>query len=591
VWAAGASLAVAVVLLQGFLFGRPVNPASLALSFLVVALLIATWGRLWGLGKAPVLSPWRAALGGLATVAAMLAVRGSGSTDPLAKSTLALHLTAMFVLFVAVSASDGSAEDRESAGPRAPWAWLLGGSAVLGLLTYFARSYANTVLKTPAASDAVFMFFMPRGSDYEGVGGGGPPRPDQWAALALYFVTALGGLAYLSLVAKARLRWLVLWVMAAAFVGKLNISYASAGGLNQIADKISHIGTAYFILIPKYGANLWDFVLRFNGLQGILSTHAETHPFGPEVLYTWITRLVGYDPQRVGLVVMGLTLFTMLPVALMAARYYDSKWAGVAAAALYLFSPQQLILSGAGTDCLLTLGLAWILYLAQRGSEADGWIWALGAGLAFFATSLISVGIFLPMSFVGIWILWLCQRQGGRPWSWIPRAVRVGGLVGASFLAAHLALWGITGGRFNYLQVFSAGFPVQQGLLQVRPYQVWVWLNPFLIGAYVGWPLVAVLVARLWQAWSDGDGQDGLLFGAGAFGALLCLASLGNAEAQRIFQYSVLIALLPATRFFLRSKSADASAASSLNLPLLAVGCALLFLNTALLEALVLDYW
>jgi hypothetical protein len=591
-WVAGAGVVAAVGLLQNFLFGgATVDPSALAISFLAVAVLVAVWANLWNRGQALAVPPWRAALGGVAVLAAMLAVRGSASPAVMANGTLALHVLAMFALFLAVSGNDGSAKPAADPVPESPWIWLLAGSAALGFLTVAARGYANTTLKTSAPWDAIFMFFMPRAADYEGIGGGGPPRPDQWAALGIFFALALGGLFYLAVVAKARLGWIVAWLMAAAFLGKLNVSYASAAGLRQIADKISHIGTAYFLLVPKVGANLWDFVHRFNSLQGTLSTHAETHPFGPELFYTWATRLVGYDAHRVGLAVMALTLLTLVPLALAAARYYDDPWAGVAAAALYVFTPQQLILSGAGTDCLLTMGLAWILYFSQRASEPGAWGWGLAAGLAFFTTSIISVGIFLPMSFVGLWILWLCQRQGGRPWMWVPRAVATGATIGLTFAAAHLVLWAATGGDFVYTKVFSAGLPVQLDLLHARPYQIWVWLNPFLIGSYMGWPLVAVLIALGWQGLRRGDSRDGLLTAAVAFGMVVWLTSLGNAEAQRIFQYSVLVALLPATRFFLRQRGADASAAARLNLPLLAAACALLFLNTALLEALVLDYW
>ena len=591
-WAAGITTLCCVAVLQAFLFRMKVNPAALALSFAAVAALVASWGRIWTRGLARSVPAWRAALGGAAALFAMLAVKGSASPDCLSNSTLGLHLASMFSLFLALSGSDGAAPAAED-GPAsaAPWAWLVGGSLALGLLTVLARWYANTVLKTGAPSDAIFMFFMPRGADYEGVGGGGPLRVDQWAALAIYFCVALGGLAYLGLVLKVRLRWLLLWLMAVAFAGKLNIAYASGTGLRQIADKIAHIGTAYFALVPRVGASLWNFVLHFNDLQGSLSTHAETHPFGPELLYTTITRIVGYDAYRVGLVMMGLTVFTILPLGLAAARYYKDPWAGAAAGALYLFSPQQLILSGAGTDCLVTLGLAWILYLSLRGSEPGGWAWAAAAGLALFATSLISAGILLPMAYVGLWVLWLSLRQGGpQPWVWLPRAAGVGAVLWAACLLAHLALWGATGGHFNYLKVLSTGFPMQWRLLQDRPYETWVWLNPFLIGAYVGWPLVAILLARLWQGLWHGKGRDGLVTSAAAFAILLGLASLGNAEAQRIFQYAVLVAVLPAVGFFMREKPAG-TGSSRLNLPLLAAACALMFLNTALLESLVLDYW
>jgi hypothetical protein len=238
----------------------------------------------------------------------------------------------------------------------------------------------------------------------------------------------------------------------------------------------------------------------------------------------------------------------------------------------------------------VTLGLAWILYLAQRGCEPGGWGWALGAGTALFLTSLVSTGVGMPMVFVGLWVLWLCQRRGEGP-RWPLRAVQVGGLMLAALLAAHAALWAATGGKFSYLQVARGALGVQVALLAVRPYQVWVWLNPFLIGTYVGWPLVAVLVARLWDAWRRSDGGDGLLFAACGFGLLVALTSLGNAEAQRMFQYCVLVALLPATQFFLKDAPEDPTGQGRLRLGLLACACALLFLNTALIEALVLDYW
>jgi hypothetical protein len=193
------------------------------------------------------------------------------------------------------------------------------------------------------------------------------------------------------------------------------------------------------------------------------------------------------------------------------------------------------------------------------------------------------------MVFVGLWVLWHSQRQGGAAWPL--RALGVGGLVLAALLAGHLALWALFAGRFNYLQVLRTGLPVQLDLLTVRPYQEWVWLNPFLIGAYVGWPLVAILLARAWDAWKRSDGRDGLLTAACGFGLMVTLTSLGNAEAQRIFQYCVLAALLPATQFFIRERPGDPVGPGRLRFGLLAAACVLLFLNTALLEALVLDYW
>lgn len=592
--AAGLPALAALGLLQAYLFFVPANPASVALSFMALGAMVAQWAWLMNRGRVLAVAPWRAALGGAGVLLLMLAVRASGSRDCVALGTLALHAAAVACLYGALSGSDGRTRFEASAGATAPasaWIWLLGGSVALGLLTLAARWYANTALKTSGPSDAIFMFFQPRGSAYESIQGGPPPAFSQWAALGLYFAAALGGLAYLALRLKVRLPWLALWLLAAAYLGKLNIAYFSPLGLGQIGEKIAHVGTAYFLLVPKVSGHLWQFVLDFNRQQGTLGTHAETHPFGPELLYTWISGLVGYQAERVGLVVAAISLGTIVPVVLMAARYFRNAFAGAAAGALYLFTPQQLILSGAGTDCLVTMGLAWILYLSLRACEPGSRRWALGAGMALFFTSLISTGVGLPMVFVGLWVLWLCQRRGGA--AWFLDALGVGGLMLAALLAGHLALWALSAGRFNYLQVLRSGLPIQLDLSTVRPYQVWVWLNPFLIGSYIGWPLVAVLLARALDAWRRSDGSDGLLTAACGFGLMVVLCSLGNAEAQRMFQYCVLVALLPATQFFLKDDPEDGSGAGPgrLRLGLLAAACALLFLNAALLEALVLDYW
>ncbi|MES2201629.1 MAG: glycosyltransferase family 39 protein, partial [candidate division FCPU426 bacterium] len=349
--------------------------------------------------------------------------------------------------------------------------------------------------------------------------------------------------------------------------------------------------------VEAYG--LWNFVLDFNKLQGTLSTHAETHPFGPELLYVFLIKLVGRDPLRVAYAIMALAALAFVPVFLIAKRLFGSRWAGLAAGLLYLFSPVQLLLSGGGIDCLVTMMLAWILYFLQRSLEEDGpglkkrINWAGRAGRFLFLTMLLTPGVMLPLLFCGLWVGWLALKRATGLKDWFTRIGITGGIFLASTLLMHLLLWAATGGRFVYLRVTNSGLGIQKSMPSVRPYATWVWLDAFLICAFCGLPLLAILLIRAARAAKNLDGRDGLLVSGLLFLGLVVFMSLGAAEAQRMFQYSILIFVLCSVPFVLGPRAAeeDAPVTEALNLPLLFLASALLFANTVVLASTILDFW
>jgi hypothetical protein len=454
-------------------------------------------------------------------------------------SALATLLAAVLVLGVALSSWEGP--DPEACPPQAQdWlAPLLAGLAFYALLLPL-RTWALAQFSSQA-TNSLQLFFMPR-VGYEGIPSGPFNDPSQLLWPLLWWGATLAAAAW----AWRKPSWRRLLPLAAlGFLGKLAVATLSGSGLEVLPQKIEAVSTAYFNitrLVRPLG--LWNFVSHFNALQPRLGTHGESHPFGPELVYWFLSFGQPPNPWVPALALAALS--SLIPLALAGVLMELGKplrW-GVAAALLYLAAPPSSILASSGIDSTLSLVFVSVLWSTLHGVRLEdrGRPWLLLAGLGVFAASLLSSAVaflVLALALAALAAAW----PGRLAWRALP------GLAAwllAPSLLLHLTLTTATGGGFNILGVYRYASYFQFAPA-ARPWALWSWLNPLLFLGYAG-------AGTLGLAFSAGAARLNGRRRLGAAGllplALLTAAwmqGLGLAEAQRIFHWGyaglVLLAL------------------------------------------------
>ncbi len=169
----------------------------------------------------------------------------------------------------------------------------------------------------------------------------------------------------------------------------------------------------------------------------------------------------------------------------------------LAAAAVLALTPSMLLYF-ATLDQLIALAAA-LMAAALAGTQRH-WAWAAVAGLIAAAALFVSLGALALVALAGVFLLLRGARQAGRSGdlSWTDtRSALVPLLVFGAGLALGIGLWYAAG--VDAMRVFSEGLGAHSvnGLMVLRRYGVWVWMNFVEFAIFLGLPLTVLVVASV----------------------------------------------------------------------------------------------
>lgn len=417
----------------------------------------------------------------------------------------------------------------------------------------------------------VFLFYIPR---YRGADQGIPTAAfDAWPRLLLPILWFLALLWSYPRLLRAPKAWGLSGLFLLAFFGKFSISFLNFGGWQSLAYETSSVATHYFELAEKIRGRELEFVHYFNWIQPKLGTHGATHPFGPELFYDLLIRIVGDRPLEVAALMSVLTAPTCLAIWGIARELGVDYEKSFGVAMLYAMAPPNLILAESGIDCVFASCTAFGLWLMLRSLRQRDLLLPVLLGLLIFGMSLLSqAAIVLPM--MGLYVAFPhLKRLESRRFAlaWIA-------LIFTVPLLAHLELWWATGTSFRYDQVVALAGQVHDAVFG-RPYSLWVWGNALLYLGYAGLGTATLYLLRLKELWWRGSAWSRFDRLGLAMLATMLLSGLGRGEIQRLFLWSYLFVILGAGPWATENSSR------------FRITLALNYFSAVLLEMLVLDYW
>jgi len=409
------------------------------------------------------------------------------------------------------------------------------------------------------------------------------------AALAL----VLGGLVWLSR-RKSNALQLLGAMVAGALLLKLAVASLSPIGISLLWLKARtvHSSYLYVTLAGMDRMSAMDFLRRFNVSGDLLVVHAGTHGPLPELLYWLLLRLTGGSVVVVTLVYMLLTNLAAWPIFKVTERLTGKSGLGLAAAALWLACPQNLILGNAGFDAALLGLLALSFWYYLQALDAQDWRYAAAAGAFFWLAQLASmVSLVWPAAFA-LFALARYARQGSVAAS-LPRWLGLWALWLGLPLLLHLLLWAGTSGDFNYAKTCVMNYTRYATDAAVfhrsRPSYAWLWGNALVFAGYASVPLLLAWGLELKRRFTHLDLAEGFTV-PGAFLVLgMGLTVLGLAEVHRDFIWATFFLLPGAARAMESPKPAPKSPWNGVRIDLLALVVSLAVLNAVILEIWVLD--
>ena len=256
-----------------------------------------------------------------------------------------------------------------------------------------------------------------------------------------------------------------------------------------------------------------DFLRTFTDALPAYPTHIKGHPPGM-VLVLWALDTIGLGGRWRGAIVVVAVGASAVAAVLLAVREVSSETAARRVAPYLVLVPGAVWMATSG-DAFFTGVGAWTVTLTVIATGRTDRRWAVAAGVAWFATVLLSYGLVLLAGPV-IAVAWVRRR---------PDVLVVTGAVTVVLLAALglvTGFWwpdGLAATRRAYLAGWAPG----------RAGWVFVWLNVCAFAFAVG-PAVAPALQRLRRS-----GAALLVAGALAGVLLADLSLMSKAEVERIW--------------------------------------------------------
>jgi hypothetical protein len=356
-----------------------------------------------------------------------------------------------------------------------------------------------------------------------------------WALLALPVV--LGVPTALVATTDRRLAWPVRLAAsaAAAFALSLAVAVMTGGPRSWWAPLDSTgeypAGTHLVGAIPS-------FLRQFPELVATLPSQAQGHPAGAMVFYALVARFhPGLGSAAIATVAAG-ALGAFAAGAL--ARDELGARGGRLAVTLWVLSPGVVLYLATSADAMFATALGLAVLAAHRGLARRSWPWTVTGGALLWVASMLTYAAALLLVF-------LLVRAGGRLRDEAAWVLRWAAVTAAVVLGLAAAVWLAAG--YDPLAVLRAVHHAYQGApgSARRPALPWIPGDPLAFGGMLGVPLLGALAARAVavvreRAWTS--------FDAAALATLLTAASWGfsRGEVERIFQFLVPLALVPAAR-------------------------------------------
>jgi len=288
-----------------------------------------------------------------------------------------------------------------------------------------------------------------------------------------------------------------------AVFGLIVFAFVSSGSIAMIREGTDGIAAAYSRTGYEYiddigkGLTLSGFLRDYNELHPMLSMHAKVHPPGPVVMLWVMSKiLLSRDPLVLSIGTMAVGSMTLLPLFAWVRDMLNQRVA-LTCCAFFALAPSIVLFTATSADIMFLPLVVLTLLCFWRAIHRGSITYACGAGVlyAFMSLtsfSLLSLGAFF--AWVGLWRMQDLAFRGN--------VIKTAVLMLAAFLAAHGAVYGLTG--FNIITCFElshAQFQEDQSQLDITSprYGPWAFklLNPLCWIYFVGIPATVLWCWRM----------------------------------------------------------------------------------------------
>lgn len=342
---------------------------------------------------------------------------------------------------------------------------------------------------------------------------------------------------------------------ACMLVGMIVFCFAFSGAVAMLRDGTMGIAGAYSRFNYEYtgdigfGGSLHGLFAEYVSNHKFLSIHAKVHPPGP-IAILWILSLglqiflgiEGRDPLSLSLATMVVGSLAVVPLYFWVKDLLGRR-AALTACLLYVVMPSIVLFTATSADILFMPFTILTLFLFGRALDRASIPYAVGAGILYAMTSLISFSLLSLGVYFGLMGL-LRLRDKNRRFAVLQTAVVM--LVG--FLGLHIAvcLWS----GFDMVAAFRAAkaqFDLDQVNLEVvsprAPSWAWKFLNPLDWLYFAGIPVSVLFFWRM----AKPEAATKALFIVFALTLVgLDLLYLARGEGERSAMYILPFLLVPA---------------------------------------------
>ena len=381
----------------------------------------------------------------------------------------------------------------------------------------------------------------------------------------------------------------ILFFITAFLAMALTVPLIDGGPGVWIGPFVSRVDVEYYGALDRVG-DVRTFLRDYVKESASYPMHTRTHPPGAILLLAGLTRLLGGGPWAAALGVIGFTTLTV-PLVFALARAIGGPELARRACALFVVTPNVVLFTATSMDGPFMVVLVAALWAFWVALGRESMPWGLLAGLLAAAGSLLTYSTALVLLFCGLaWLASLFDQMGRRGVT-----VGVGLSAALAFLAAHLALWLLTG--FSSLAMLQTAIAQDHAIMagtrhdSLLRHAALAAGNLSAFGFSVGLPTLALWLDGV----SDTLSRNRCRTSSGPFitrftlcgaGTLLIAAALPvySLEVERIWIFLTPIVIVPA------SATLVAGDDSTTNLTTLST-VRLLAAQTILTELLLCTYW
>lgn len=382
--------------------------------------------------------------------------------------------------------------------------------------------------------------------------------------------------------------FLLIILVIFAFVGKLIVINLSHVGFKTIELKAISQFNTYYVYALQVLDKLSFFIKDYVNVYQVSdqSVHLRGHPVGPVIFYWFICKFITANPVNVALIVSGICSLTVIPFYYIGKILTDNKTAAFITAVFYLLTPNSLIQSNVGIDCVIVLLVAVFFWMVMFSIKENKLVYSYFSGFFFGVSALLTFGVWHLLLLPVIYYAMVNKNEiiAGNYKQTALRLFKHFVFFSAGLALIFTAFMLFTKGNFNYVQSFVlAGKNI--GDVAPRAFSIWVWGNFAHWSHYATIGVMSLFFIRYYFAAKGKIGLEPFSVTALSIMFIQFFSCMGRMEQNRQWMFLIVFAV-PVAVLSLLHKEKD-KLTISVNYANLFT--ALIFINTVLLELFIHD--